>query len=216
MKSETTFIYALADPETGETRYVGKADDPQRRYLRHKWRAVKNNAHKDCWIRGLKSRGLVPELKVLVEVPRVEWELWERAVIKAFRVLSVRLTNQTPGGECSPDNRGRKQSPEFIEKRIAPLRGRPRSPAVIAKVRAANLGRPLTPEHREKLRIAKLGKKLSITHREAIGAALTGWKRTPEECVVISERQRGKKKTPAHCAAMRAGWAKRRAEKVGK
>jgi hypothetical protein len=42
--SNLTFIYALCDPRTLEVRYVGKADNPYKRYCRHL--IDKENTHK--------------------------------------------------------------------------------------------------------------------------------------------------------------------------
>lgn len=44
----------------------------------------------------------------------------------------------------------RHQSPEIVERRVAPLRGRTVPPDIRAKISAANIGKTLSPEHREK------------------------------------------------------------------
>lgn len=108
---ETTFIYALNDPETGECRYVGKADDPHDRLFGssgHIYDCKTKKNHCANWIRSLVTRGLVPHLEILQEVPVADWSLWERAWIKASRKIGMDLTNATDGGDCGPTRRGEK------------------------------------------------------------------------------------------------------------
>jgi transposase len=63
---------------------------------------------------------------------------------------------------------GKKQSPDVIERRIAPLRGLKRSHAAIELTRAWNLGRKRSPETCAKLKARKLpadfGAKVSTAH----------------------------------------------------
>jgi len=153
MKSETTFIYALADPETGETRYVGKADDPRRRYLVHL--AGRGQTYVANWIAGLKSRGQHPQLQTLIEVPQTEWQVWEREIIRAFRSLNVSLTNLAEGGIGGSGHKGHKHSDASKEKmRVASLA---MSDETKAKMRAKKLGKQFrlgkkhTAETKEKL-----------------------------------------------------------------
>lgn len=108
---ETTFIYALNDPETGECRYVGKADDPHDRLFGssgHIYDCKTKKNHCANWIRSLVARGLVPHLEILQEVPVADWPLWERVWIKASRKIGMDLTNATDGGDCGPTRRGEK------------------------------------------------------------------------------------------------------------
>lgn len=159
---ETTFIYALNDPETGECRYVGKADDPHDRLF------GKNGHLKKCqhlkhhcanWIRSLVTRGLVPHLEILQEVPVADWPLWERVWIKASRKIGMDLTNATGGGEglgsgsahpCfgkRPHNFGKKASPEVCARlsiarkgSVPPNKGKKASPELCAKLSAMRIG----------------------------------------------------------------------------
>lgn len=93
----TTFIYALKDPRTDKIRYVGKSDHPTKRLSAHRYRG-KQPTHKSCWIRGLAMEGLKPNLEVLDEVPKTQWELWEREYIRLFRALGFKLVNLSDGG----------------------------------------------------------------------------------------------------------------------
>src|SRR5208337_3042296 len=96
---ETAKIYTLACPLTGEVRYLGKSIDPKSRFYHHVYEAPKCRTHKERWINNLLKQNLKPVLTVLVEVPIVEWEKWERHYIAEFRELGYRLTNGTDGGD---------------------------------------------------------------------------------------------------------------------
>lgn len=93
-------IYGLVDPRTGETRYVGKADDTARRVRSHLSESKLLRNRRDRWIRGLVLQGLKPELVVLQEVgPGEDWRALERLWIGLYRAAGCRLTNGTWGGE---------------------------------------------------------------------------------------------------------------------
>jgi len=176
MKSETTFIYALCEPYPNQhkIRYVGKADDPYRRYEQHCSEAIKCGiTHKDRWIQNLQANGKEPQLEILEEIPKVGWQAVEQEYIRVFKAIGFQLVNLTDGGDgvcgyvftsearmkMSVSQTGKKQSPELIEKRIAPLRGKKISPERCAKLLAANIGKEKTPETRAKIRAAQLGPK---------------------------------------------------------
>lgn len=170
---DTTFIYGLNDPETGECRYVGKADNPHDRLFGstgHLKSCHKKNHHCANWIKSLVARGLRPLLEILQEVPKTEWELWERVWIKASREIGMDLTNITAGGEggSQPGEEnpmyGRKHSPETLEKMRAIKLGKKHSPKTINKMcesRAGEknwaFGKKFSPEHRAALRAAHIG-----------------------------------------------------------
>lgn len=92
----TTNIYTLADPVSGDIRYVGKANDVAKRYRLH----VRKDEHtlKSRWIAGLKKRGLLPVVEVLDVVPRSEWQFWEQHWIQVVRGWGFRLVNGDNGG----------------------------------------------------------------------------------------------------------------------
>lgn len=123
---DTTFIYGLNDPETGECRYVGKANDPHDRLFGtggHIYDCKTKKHHCANWIRSLVTRGLVPHLEILQEVPKSEWKLWERVWIKASRKIGMNLTNSTDGGENPPSHKGKKRSLETRKKLSESKRG---------------------------------------------------------------------------------------------
>jgi hypothetical protein len=62
-------IYVLVDPETERVRYVGRTDNPRRRFNDHcsiNKNTVVNEPLQD-WILGLRSKGLKPTLKIVEE-----------------------------------------------------------------------------------------------------------------------------------------------------
>lgn len=84
------------------------------------------------------------------------------------------LRNRTDGGEGiagwwkgreRPEKRG-KQSPEFIEKRVAPTRGLKRSAESRKRISAARKGMKFSDKHRDNIRLARLGK-TTKPHSEA-------------------------------------------------
>ena len=203
MNPATTFIYALNDPETGECRYIGKADNPRKRFTAHLWSAGRKRSHLGCWITGLQSRNLSPVLEVLIEVPYSEWEFWEKEYIRIWRdVWHDKLTNLDSGGKDGKT--GSTPSPETRMKRRMAMLGKKHSPEARAKMRAARLGRTVSPETRAKLRAVNLGKKHSPEHCAKIGMSHLGKKRSPEACAKISASQLGKEIPPESCARMSA------------
>lgn len=94
----TTFIYALAE-QTGEIRYVGKSDNPQKRYKRHLGLFENKPTHKSRWIKSLLEKNEKPNLLILEEVDSSEWEIAEKKWISHFRSMGNKLTNTLDGGQ---------------------------------------------------------------------------------------------------------------------
>jgi len=132
----TVFIYALNDPETGKTRYIGKSKNPQKRFWDHLSDQEQN--HRTNWIKSLCAHGLKPVLQIWDEVPEEYWQRWERGYIQSFREAGFDLVNGTDGGDSGPSLKGIKLSPERCAK----------SPEHIA---AARLGRILSQERKAKV-----------------------------------------------------------------
>lgn len=149
----TVFIYGLNDPITGRARYVGMSQNPFHRYEQHEEVAKrgKHRAHVYFWWRKLLTTGRSPVLEVLDEVPKTEWQFWEREYIRLFRMLFPDLTNHAKGGQgghgkhdeetkkkIGDANRGQKRSPELRARIGSAQKGRKQSPETVAK-RAASL-----------------------------------------------------------------------------
>jgi hypothetical protein len=136
---KTTFIYTLIDPITYLIRYVGKADNPQKRLERHlrDLRHHKAKTHKENWIYSLTQKEQMPIVKIIAEVDEKYWKFWEIHYISLYRSLGFDLTNGTDGGDCGP--KPNELSPESYAQWIAKQKARSRrhSPQTIEKLKKA-------------------------------------------------------------------------------
>jgi hypothetical protein len=99
-------IYALCDPDTGETRYIGKAKCSTLRLKRHLSDRTRLKYPVYNWINKLAVSGKRPSMKVL-ELAN-DWREAERRLIAKARADGCRLLNVAEGGDephCSPENR---------------------------------------------------------------------------------------------------------------
>ena len=96
---DITYIYVLKCPVTFEIRYVGKANNPKRRYYSHMNLTKTSSSHKKNWIKQLKDANLRPILEVVAEVPISNWQEYEKYYIKYYKELGCNLTNLGVGGE---------------------------------------------------------------------------------------------------------------------
>lgn len=182
-----TFIYALCDPNTGEIRYVGKANNPERRLTCHL--CDRKKSHKQRWIASLKRLGLIPSIKILAEIPRQGWEWVEKAHIRKLREMGYRLTNLTAGGDGVE---GRKVSQETRAKLRACFLGKPRSSETKAKISKALAGQKHSPKRCAQKSSAMKGMKRSVEFCAAVRAGLTA-----EVIERRSAKNRGQKRTAA-------------------
>lgn len=89
-------IYGLFDPDTGELRYVGKANNAAKRLKTH----LQERVHKrpvNNWVRSLVMQGKSPVMRVLETVAKDKWEEAERRLIAQHRKTS-NLLNLADGG----------------------------------------------------------------------------------------------------------------------
>jgi hypothetical protein len=94
------YIYGLVCPVASVVRYIGKSDDPDRRYKAHLGTAHRDHSHKARWIAKIGRSGLVPDLIVIREVAEGEdWAAVEREEIAKGWAAGLPLTNMTIGGE---------------------------------------------------------------------------------------------------------------------
>lgn len=152
----TTFIYALNDPHTGRTRYVGVSKDPKQRLADHLSHSKSYNTHRDCWIRRLLVLKASPVLEILDAVPSGEWKFWEREYIRLYRVLGFDLTNLTDGGDGGEIWKGRKHSLETRLKMSKAQTGKRFSKEHCQKLSQ----RLVSMETRKKISESKLGKSI--------------------------------------------------------
>ena len=98
MQVKKHLIYGLADPRTGELRYVGRSSSGLKRPRESHGRYCQN------WVDSLKKQGIIPRVLVLEELDpttdvdeRLNTE--ERKWVAYCRSVGTRLTNLTDGGE---------------------------------------------------------------------------------------------------------------------
>lgn len=160
-----THIYALHDPRDWSIRYIGKANDPNRRMQGH-FRRPKGTAMRR-FVSELRALGLSLRVSVLQSCSQEQWQQWERFWIATARASGEKLLNIAEGGNAPSTTRescrlarlGKKDSPEVRLKKSLSAKGKAKSPEHIRNAGMAQRGRKFSPEHREKLRIAKLGTK---------------------------------------------------------
>lgn len=149
------FIYGLADPFTGDIRYIGKSIRPKERLRDHcNDRSV---CHRTNWIQSVLAQGDRPHLVILEELPDgANWQAVERKWIAYARRSHWSLTNSTDGGDgvvnlCAESKAkmlrtwtGRKHRPESLIKIGAASRGRKKSDASKQVMREKMTGRAIT------------------------------------------------------------------------
>lgn len=160
-----TYIYALVDPRNNAIRYIGKADSPKRRLATHVAPCnLRDNTHKNRWIKQLLVLGLKPTIETLDWVPASEWPTEERKWIARFRELpGPKLTNTTDGGEGAE---GLVFSEETKKRLSEAGLGRIHSPESIEKMRAAQKGKKKTPQHCKNMSIAQKKKAGNFSDEE--------------------------------------------------
>lgn len=184
--SQTVTIYTLADPTTGEIRYVGKAIDLAARFHGHFYENHQTSkSHKANWIKSLKDRGLKPVMEVLEQTTDDDWQESERFWIESLRQLGFKLTNLTVGGDGIT-----RMLPEVREKIRQKKLGTKASPETLEKRRLSML------KHLPKMRLLKLGTHHSESTRKKIGDSNRGGKRTAETRAKMSAWQIGRKMSP--------------------
>ncbi len=155
-------IYSLADPRTGEVRYVGQTTKTLRGRLSSHLTpsGLRKKLHVAAWLTGLTKAGLQPVAAVLHEAAsREELDQLEIAAIAKFG-KAFPLTNHAPGGRANA--------------------GAVRSAETCARISAARLGKKLSEETKAKLSAALRGRLMPPEHRQRIGMALKGRKHTEQ------------------------------------
>lgn len=102
-------IYALCDPESGETRYVGASCNPEGRIRGHL--QGDHNTAKNEWVFALKAKGLKPLVKILEEVEIERAGEVELLWIQHFQSSESPLTNMRHIGY---PQRERSRHPAFL------------------------------------------------------------------------------------------------------
>lgn len=193
---KTTFLYTLSCPTTGAIRYLGKSDNPFKRFKQHIWDADRRKSHKNNWILSLRAQGLKPWMELLDEVPVTEWQFWEREYVRVFRAIGLKLTNLTAGGEGR--NGDKVSSATRLKMSIAhsgdknSFFGKHHSLETRERLRRSNEGKCLSGVTKEKIGISGIGRRHSPEARAKIGAAHLGKPLSSEHRVKLSVSHLGK------------------------
>ncbi len=180
---ETTYIYSLSCPTTGQVRYVGKADNVNYRFASHI--SETKNTHKCRWINSLKKKGLLPSIEIIDEVSVAEWKFWERHYISLYKSWGFRLTNATMGGDgCNLIGGHSAEAKAKIKLK--------RASQVITeeakrKLSIAGKGRVVSAETRIKIGLIHKGLKMSLEHKKKLLAINLGKKHSAESRKRMSE-----------------------------
>lgn len=202
-----TYIYGLTDPTTGEVRYVGKADNPGRRYQKHIGAlGMSEDNHKARWVKKLLSQGKSPGLVILEKVPHEQWVEAERRWIAHYRAEGARLTNSTDGGEGVD---GYRHPPEVRQRLSEVMRGRPVSEETRAKLSLVHTGRKMPEEGVRKSAEAhrRLWEALPAAERQRRIAAMPHT-RTPEMDAAQQRKIQGRKTRPSSSQYIGVYWDK--------
>lgn len=208
--TETTFIYALIDPNTHQVRYVGKSDSPHHRLKAHIRESTRRpedrhySTHKANWIRSLIQDNKMPVLQIVEEVSQEEWKERECYWIDFYRSQGCNLTNIAPGGIAHD------YSPETIAKRVAKMKGRPLTEEHKKKIGEAGKGRqatqrmrevfaahnktPKSEQTRKRISEAQIGRVQSQSTRDKISTANKGrgHSHAEETKQILREKNRGR------------------------
>lgn len=101
-------IYALLDPATGETRYIGKANNAKARLSSHMRDCRRRHTPLYSWMRKLMETGKLPGLSIIAECEPSAWREVEQKHIALARAAGTRLLNLADGGDepyCAPEVR---------------------------------------------------------------------------------------------------------------
>ena len=178
------YLYGLR-ARGGPIRYIGKADDFQRRFFEHKKRARRGMKLPiyDWW----RSMAEDPEIIPLVLVDHDHWQDAERSLIAAMRDYGARLLNVATGGEGGDfmQLKGQPLSREHrrrisIGMKNSPKRFRPHLSRLNLERNTTEKGKAIWTEERRKALSAKMrgsgnpfyGRKHSISTRNRIASAM--------------------------------------------
>ncbi|HZM34757.1 MAG TPA: NUMOD3 domain-containing DNA-binding protein, partial [Burkholderiales bacterium] len=138
--TRAVYIYGLADPISGQVRYVGKTvQSPTIRLSQHICHRSRNRTKCSSWIRHLQNKGLQPEMFILEESNESAWREAEQFWIASLRLAGCDLCNLTDGG-LGPS--GYRLSEERKHRIAFALRGCNRSDETRHKISLAKIGKP--------------------------------------------------------------------------
>lgn len=184
MSNQTVYIYFLCEPDTGDIRYIGKTIMPEGRLRNHTNDRVP--CHRTNWIKGLKARGLEPEMVIVEEIKGDwPWQESERYWINYAKAHGCRLVNSTDGGDgvCNLSGEskarmaktwvGRKHRPESLLKIGAASRGRKHSQSSKDRMHTLMSAREITWGDKISETLRKISADQQIEINERINAGET-------------------------------------------
>src|SRR3990167_1575016 len=200
----TTFIYGLIDPHDHRLRYIGKADDPKGRLRRH-MREL-DNTRRGNWLSGLKAQGLKPDIQIIQEVSKDDWQVREQFWIKSYRATKHDLVNGDEGGQGGTGRKHteasrRKMSEahkrivftdEWLRNMSKAQLGRKHSPETRQKISASNKGQRPSPQAIAATVVRCKGKPLSEELKRKLSLAGKGRLVTEETRQKISRKNKGR------------------------
>lgn len=140
---ELVYIYGLVENKKNILKYVGKTTDIKRRIRRHITERFLHDSHKDRWIKKLINNNETIDIIILDEVPKSDWQYWEKFYISYYKYIGCELTNSTNGGDQPPSTKGRKHTEESKLKMSKTKKGKP--------IPWLNNGKERTEEHKKNL-----------------------------------------------------------------
>jgi group I intron endonuclease len=166
-----------------------------------------------------------PEARAKLSAARRAYAGLYNDLAKATEAARIANTSRKLSLEHIEKLRGKKHTPETLEKMRIVQRARQHSSEEIKRQRTLNIGRKHTPEAREHMGAPKRGRKQSLEHIEKRAAARRGKKQSPEHAAKsrvaflggkhtdeakakMSVARRGRKQSPEHIeknAAARRG-----------
>jgi group I intron endonuclease len=161
-------IYALVDPCDNQVRYVGWCVDIEKRLKYHlSASSLKNNTHKNFWIKQLLSLNLNPRIELLEIVSSLTYQEKEREWIAFYG--RENLTNGTDGGEGSLGRETQIETRNKISSsnkgKIPWNKGIPWSEEIKSKNSLSHIGQeppnkgvPMSEDQKHKLSVSKKGK----------------------------------------------------------
>jgi hypothetical protein len=105
-----TYIYILSDSEG--IRYVGKSNNPEKRFKIHLKESKKRRTQKEIWIHDLLKSGQMPKMEILETVDESDWSFRESYWISQLKSWGFNILNGTAGGEGSNGFKGKSHSEE--------------------------------------------------------------------------------------------------------
>lgn len=122
MENKNIYIYTLEDPtDSSQTIYVGYTINPEKRLKRHIEEATSNrperSRYRNCWIRSLLNKGIMPNMIILEEVQDSDWQEAEMFYIAYFRSIGMKLCNDTDGGDGTLGHRHTDEAKEIMRQK---------------------------------------------------------------------------------------------------